>query len=280
MASHQHFKVFLASSNDVKAERDRVEGVIARLNKIVGAPLARHLDLYRWETHAVPGLDPGGAQQLINPDLDDSDVIVLVCWSRLGEGVTEEIERSLARWKRTGAPRVMPYFCARPWPQDVDLDHLARVRKLKADMGQQGLYAEYQSVDDFAEQLFDHLSTVLPKLGAPPPASAAAAASAPAGAAATTGALSRAEVARVVDIALRHRADRDLLLGFLPDGITATLPDKSNRLEQLQSDVGTLNPMAPIDGERPIVTWLRNLHQRVAIFPEGAEVDALLKRLG
>lgn len=91
--------------------------------------------------------------------------------------------------------------------------------------------------------------------------------------------LSPADAARMVAIALRHRADRDLLLAWLDDRVVGHLPRKSTPYDQLNSDVQTL---ARLEGaeERPIITWLKNLRDRVRPFPELAEVDRLINHLG
>ena len=58
-------KVFVASPDDVSAERDQLEDVINELNLTIGKTLGLRLELVRWETNAFPGMGID-SQEVIN----------------------------------------------------------------------------------------------------------------------------------------------------------------------------------------------------------------------
>lgn len=158
------YRVFVASPGDVQPERDAVKAAIERINNTTAAAQGKHLDLWRWEERAIPGLHPDGPQKLINPELDEADVVVIILWNRLGAGTAEETTRAIERWRRTGTPRVMVYFSRHPAVLDTieACDQRKKVIELRASIP--GLYSEYTSLDDFARRVHDHLVGVVPKL--------------------------------------------------------------------------------------------------------------------
>jgi Domain of unknown function (DUF4062) len=111
--------IFVASPSDVKEERSRMPKVVESLNRTLGKLLNVVIELWRWETDATPGT--GEPQSLIDPELDQADIVVVIFWNRFGmptqagtTGTEGEVLRSLERWKRVGRPQVMMYFCQRP----------------------------------------------------------------------------------------------------------------------------------------------------------------------
>lgn len=157
-------RVFLASPGDVQPERDAVKAVVERINNTVAPAHGKHLDLWRWEERAIPGLHPDGPQKLINPELDTADIVVVILWNRFGRGTAEEAALAIQRWRTTGHPRVMPYFSRRSSLLDTPAACDQRKKVLKFRAGIPGLYAEYTTLDDFERLIYDHLVQVLPTL--------------------------------------------------------------------------------------------------------------------
>lgn len=160
------YRVFVASAGDVQPERDAVKDAVESVNRTLGPSHDKHLDLWRWEERALPGLHRDGAQALINPELDEADVVVVIIWNRVGVGTAEEIARAIARWESKGEPRVMVYFSRQPAVLDTAeaCDQRKEVIKLRDAIGKQGLYESYDSVDAFADKIRDHLAQVLAAL--------------------------------------------------------------------------------------------------------------------
>lgn len=165
MAVKQHLRVFVASSTDVQPERARTPQVIEQTNRLLDSQ-GVFLDLWRWETHALPGLSRTGPQTLINPELDQADIVVLVVWNRIGPGTVEEYERTVQRWQTTGKPHLLGYFSQVPSVLDTieAVDDRKKVIEVRNKLWSQGVTQTYDSVDDFARLVQQHLCTIAPQV--------------------------------------------------------------------------------------------------------------------
>lgn len=164
-----HHRVFLASSRDVQPERDALPGVLDRVNRSVADLFDIWLDLWRWEEHALPGLHPDGPQALINPDLDQAEIVMLVIWDRFGNGTAEEAARSIERWKKNGKPRVMIYFCRRPSVLDTEeqLEQRKRVIAFRKMISSLGLFSDFTDTADFQRHVEADLRALAKQLARP-----------------------------------------------------------------------------------------------------------------
>jgi hypothetical protein len=150
--------IAIASPGDVPEEREAVPKVFNRWND--ANPKLAFLHPKMWE-NATPELG-GHPQHILNRKLiDDSDLLVAILHSKLGtptpsasSGTVEEIREFITK---KGPRRVMLFFCKRSLPVDIDPAELTRLNEFKASMRQQGLYAEYTTVDEFREQLYRHV---------------------------------------------------------------------------------------------------------------------------
>ena len=95
--------VFVASPSDMEQEREKLEEVIAELNRTWSKSFQLRLDLVRWETHGIPGIgaDP---QDVLNEELaiENSDIFIGLMWgrygtptNRAGSGTEEEFQTAL-----------------------------------------------------------------------------------------------------------------------------------------------------------------------------------------
>ena len=155
MSIRTHLKVFVASANDVTEERECLPAVIERVNGMLSGENDPVLDLWRWETNAVPGFHVDGVQALINPDLDTSDIAILIVWNRIGPGATAELRRSVERWQRTDRPLILPYFSQRPSVLESEeaLEDRLEVLRTRRMLEQRGLVAYYSDIDELRERL-------------------------------------------------------------------------------------------------------------------------------
>ncbi len=176
----RHFRLFVASPGDMQAERERVPQVVKRVNDIIGADKGIHLESWSWDMDAAP--DAGHPQDVINRQLDQSDIVVVIIWSRMGtptnnaaSGTAEEFFRALKRWESTGWPRIMVYYCERPMRLDITLERIQQlnaVANFKEQIAPKVLGQKFESTDDFEQKLLQHLLEVSRDLvSAPPPPS-------------------------------------------------------------------------------------------------------------
>lgn len=153
------YKVFIASPDDVKDERETVRSVIMRWNAINAE--SKHIVLLPvgWETHAAPETGKS-AQEYINEEvLDKCDILIGIFWTKLGSptkiaksGTVEEIQRHISERKLA-----MLYFSTKEIPSNVDLKQLKMVRDFKKEIRNKSLYGEFSDVHDLESKLYNHL---------------------------------------------------------------------------------------------------------------------------
>lgn len=106
--------VFLASPEDVKAERIAAEEIISDVDKFLAGNLGWNIRLHKWEDQP-PAF--GRPQQTLNVAVDNCDLFVGLLWERWGypsgeysSGFEEEFERARSRRKDTGQPEIWLLF--------------------------------------------------------------------------------------------------------------------------------------------------------------------------
>ena len=153
------YKVFIASPDDVKEEREIVRSVLMRWNAINAE--TKHIILLPvgWETHSSPvtGIT---AQEYINDEvLADCDILIGIFWSKVGSptknaesGTIEEINRHVSERKLA-----MLYFSTKDVPYNADLKQIEKVRELKQRYKKDSLYGEFSDCNDLEKKLYNHI---------------------------------------------------------------------------------------------------------------------------
>lgn len=187
----RRLEVFIASPGDCSTQREIVRQAIRWVDRVVGRQIGLRLEPVDYENFSYP--TAGRPQDVINPLVDASDVLVGLLWHRIGTdggngmpATIEELFRGLERYHAEGQPRLMLYFNL----GDVDVSkvnaqQLVEVRKFREDLdARKQLYYGTFSTDDeldrkLRESLIHELFLRLPDLK-PPADPAADFASAPA----------------------------------------------------------------------------------------------------
>ncbi|HEY3835741.1 MAG TPA: DUF4062 domain-containing protein, partial [Bryobacteraceae bacterium] len=153
-------KVMIASPEDVAEERKIVTGAIYRWNDTNASERQLVLLPIKWETPNTPQL--GAAQTVINhPILDDADIVIGIFGPRIGtspkeyiSGTVEEIKKHVAAGKTAKV-----YFSEAPVAQkNVDQQQYALVQKFREDLNGSGLYAIYETMEQFRDDFGHHLA--------------------------------------------------------------------------------------------------------------------------
>jgi len=163
-------RVFVASPGDVEEERNIASLVIEELRRTVGSVLNVELETVRWETHARPDIGRD-AQDVINRQIGDYDVLVGIMWRRFGtstkragSGTAEEFERAYTAFKRFQRPKIMFYFRRKPFDTTdrKELLQFAKVIAFRHKLQQDGvMFWEYAEPLDFERSLREHLTMQL-----------------------------------------------------------------------------------------------------------------------
>jgi hypothetical protein len=169
----KRLRIFIASPGDVSEERDIVSNVVVpeiqRIfsdNQLLGNKQPIDLEVVRWETHAFPDVGED-AQDVINKEIGDYDVLVGVMWKRFGtptkraaSGTGEEFERAYKYFKSYKKPKIMFYFRTTPFYTTTpsELAQFQKVIKFRDKLEKLGvLFWEYSSPLQFERNVREHL---------------------------------------------------------------------------------------------------------------------------
>ncbi|HQA09601.1 hypothetical protein, partial [Zoogloea sp.] len=112
----QTVRIFLASSAELKPDREAFEQAIARRNKEWN-PRGVFLHLDIWEDLSA-AMSPTRSQDEYNREIDRCDIFVVLFWTKVGRYTAEEFERAYARFKggddSARAPKIFTYFKTTP----------------------------------------------------------------------------------------------------------------------------------------------------------------------
>ena len=101
-------KIFLASSNELKPEREQFEIEIYRKCKAwFDKGIFLHLDI--WEDLSAR-MAPGGSQSEYNKFVQSADLFVLLAYTKVGMYTAEEFEKAFGQFKAAQKPFIFTYF--------------------------------------------------------------------------------------------------------------------------------------------------------------------------
>ena len=141
-------KIFLASSNELKAEREKFEIEIYRKCKAwFNQGIFLHLDI--WEDLSARMSDTR-SQDEYNKNIEGGDLFVLLAYSKVGMYTAEEFDKAFGAYKNTQKPFIFTYF------KEIDGKTQPSLQKFKDRLSALGhFYARYTD--------FNHLWTQFSK---------------------------------------------------------------------------------------------------------------------
>ena len=173
-------RVIVASPGDVAAERKSVSDAVAEVNGTHAHPNGFHIDVWKWETDAYPGLHLEGPQGAIDEQMQigDADIVIGIFWKRFGtpvsdagSGTAHELRRAEEAWKAAGRPQVWLYFSKEKYSLGkADLGQVEKVLAFKEESRKKGLSFDYD-LSDFPALIRGHLASYInDRAGKTPPA--------------------------------------------------------------------------------------------------------------
>jgi hypothetical protein len=101
-------KIFLASSSELKADREQFEIFIYRKCKAwFEHGIFLHLDI--WEDF-LDSMSADGLQQEYNQAVQDSDIFVMLVWNKVGLYTGEEFSHAFGQFATRAKPFIFTYF--------------------------------------------------------------------------------------------------------------------------------------------------------------------------
>ncbi|MEM6254718.1 MAG: hypothetical protein AAF821_17525 [Cyanobacteria bacterium P01_D01_bin.156] len=154
----QKVKLFLASSSELKADREQFEIFIYRRCKAwFDRGIFLHLDI--WEDF-LDAMSAGGLQSKYNQAIQDCDIFVLLAFNKVGKYTAEEFEKAFGQFSETQKPFIFTYF--KP-PETRDRDELKSLWAFEDKLQELKHYkTEYTTI----EGLREHFGNQLDKLAA------------------------------------------------------------------------------------------------------------------
>lgn len=151
-------KLFLASSSELKADREQFEIFIYRKCKAwFERGIFLHLDI--WEDF-LDAMSPGGLQSEYNKAVQASDIFILLVQNKVGKYTAEEFGEALGQFSSTQKPFIFTYFKPPTTTDREDLQGLwafeDRLKELK----------HYKTPYETIEGLREHFGNQLDKLAA------------------------------------------------------------------------------------------------------------------
>ncbi len=125
----KRIKIFLASSSELKPERERFELEVYRKCKAwFDKGVFLHLDI--WEDLSAR-MSLTGSQSEYNKFLEQADLFVFLAYSKVGMYTEEEFEHAFGQFKSTKKPFIFTYFKT---PPENAADSLAHFKQKLAEL--------------------------------------------------------------------------------------------------------------------------------------------------
>ena len=150
-------RIFLASSAELKTDRDQFEIFIARKNKEWHAKGVA-LDLVNWEDF-LDAMSHTRLQDEYNKAIRGCDMFVMLFWTKVGKYTEEEFEHAFKQFQSTSKPFVFTYFKdGRSQAGSVNDDDLMSLLAFKKKLKALGhFFTRYENIDGlnlhFSQQL-------------------------------------------------------------------------------------------------------------------------------
>lgn len=147
-------KIFLASSNELKSTREKFEKEIGRKSKLwIDKDISIHLEI--WEDLSAR-MSSTRSQDEYNQKIRESDLFVLLAYSKVGMYTEEEFETAFGSFQKTKTPFIFTYF------ENIETgieDSLNGFKNKLKELGH--FYSTYSNFDNLWNQFNKELDRLL-----------------------------------------------------------------------------------------------------------------------
>jgi tetratricopeptide (TPR) repeat protein len=157
-------KVFLASSEELKEDREQLEILINRKNKEwINKDL--FLELNIWED-TIDSVSKTRLQDEYNQKITESDIFIMLFFTKVGKYTEEEFSVAFETFKKINKPVIFTFekdaLVKMSEIKKEDFETLCRFRKYLLDIGH--FLSTYKNIDDLKNQISDRLSKLYPDI--------------------------------------------------------------------------------------------------------------------
>jgi hypothetical protein len=144
-------KIFLASSAELKADRERFETEIYRKCKIwIDSGIFLHLDIWEDSSAQMSGTR---SQDEYNKLIREGDLFVLLAHTKVGDYTHEEFITAQGQFQAERKPFIFTYFKQVPFGFDVSTPEAKSLREFQEKLKKLGhFYCHYQDTNDLWNQ--------------------------------------------------------------------------------------------------------------------------------
>jgi len=141
-------KIFLASSSELKEDREAFEQFIGRKNKTLNKD-GRFLELVIWEDF-VDAMSKTRLQDEYNKAAAESDVFVMLFATKVGPYTREEFEKAFGQFQVTGKPWIYTFFkTAQVSLDDISEEDFLSLKGFQKRLQELGhVQTTYKNIDD------------------------------------------------------------------------------------------------------------------------------------
>ena len=162
--TQKHIKIFLASSKELKKEREQFEIFIHRENQQLYKK-GIFIELHLWENN-IDAMSKTRLQDEYNHAVKNADIFVSLFFTKVGQYTLEEFETAFGQFQKTGKPLLYTYIKEAPIHrsdlnrQDVNslFDFQDRLKELDH------FYTTYENIEGLQLHFKKQLEKVLPKI--------------------------------------------------------------------------------------------------------------------
>ena len=159
----KNIKIFLASSSELKDEREKFELFIHRENKQLYKQ-GVFLELVIWEDF-IDAMSKTRLQDEYNKAVRNSDIFVSLFFTKVGKYTQEEFEIAFGQFKKTGKPLVYTYFKDAPIHAGKITSDIKSLLAFQEKLKELGHYRTvYINIDNLKLQFKKQLEKILPSL--------------------------------------------------------------------------------------------------------------------
>jgi internalin A len=156
-ASRNPIRIFLASSSELKDDRDEFELYFRRRNDLLRRD-GRYLEIVRWENF-LDCMSETRLQDEYNANVRNCDIFVSLFFSKTGKYTEEEFDTAHRQFKLTGKPRIFTFFKNGTMRMgdiaEEDITSLLRFKKKLSSLGH--FFTAYNDVEHLKRQFRDQL---------------------------------------------------------------------------------------------------------------------------
>lgn len=177
METRNFYKCFISSPGDCELEREVANTIISKMNSELAKHLNVNFESFMWEYDVLPDFN-GDGQDTIDEYIEKSNYDIFIGimknkyghpTKKAGSGTVHEFNDALKRKKlENNIPLILFFFGKESLdPDHPDLDNqisqYKKVKEFKSKIGSEGLYINFNNIEDFGNELKSKLELFVKK---------------------------------------------------------------------------------------------------------------------